>query len=133
MSDTYATVPELTARLSPSYTVPAEAVLLLAKASELIDYVTLGRAQRFVDSEGEWTGTAHDRWAARRALLSDATCDQIEYWLEVGEEHDVLGLPAGSSLQGGRVQVQRMPGALGPRTRRQLLRAGLLYYGVGSR
>lgn len=125
MTDTYATIPDLTARLSSAYAVPADAATLLAKASELIDYVAFGRAQTLYES----TDPAK---ANRQRLLADATCDQVEYWLEVGEEHDVVGLPAGSSLQGGRVQVQKMPGALGQRARRTLLRAGLLYAGTGT-
>ncbi len=129
MSDPYATPTELAARLSTAYPVPDDAEMLLVKASELIDYATLGRSQDLIDREAEFAD--HDRWEVRRALLADATCDQVEYWLEVGEEHDVVGLAPGSSLQGGRVQVQKMPGALGQRARRTLLRAGLLYYGTG--
>jgi len=125
MTDTYATVPELTARLSSTYAVPTDAEILLAKASEVIDYETLGAAQTLYDADPPVP--------SRLALLSQATCDQVEYWLEVGEEHDVVGLQPGSSLQGGRVQVQKMPGALGQRARRTLLRAGLLYWGTGIR
>jgi hypothetical protein len=120
MSDTYASVDDLTARLSGTYTVPPDAVTLLAKASELINYVTRGQAQSVWDDVED----------SRSVDLGRATCDQVEYWLEVGEEHDVLGLRG--SLQGGRVQIQKLPPALGPRARRTLLDAGLLYAGVRS-
>ncbi len=123
MTDTYATYDELVARLSPSYTAPspADSAKLLNKASELINYATLGRARTAFNA----TTPEPDMIQA----LSDATCDQVEFWLEAGEEHDVLGLPKGSSLQGGRVQVQRMPGQMGQRAKRTLTEAGLMWQG----
>lgn len=120
MSSTYATTPELTARLSSAYTTPADAANLLAKASELIDYATLGRA------EAVYGGSD----AAAKTLLSNATCDQVEYWLEVGEEKDVVGLHG--SLMSGRLQIGKLPPTLGPRAARTLRRAGLLWAGVGT-
>ncbi len=132
MTDTYASPLDLALRLSPGYTLPSDedADVLLAKASELIDFVTFGRAQWAWSEAGE-PGSGEDP-ADIRVSLAMATCDQVEFWLEAGEEHDVLGLPKGSSLQGGRVQVQRMPGQLGQRTRRTLLHAGLMWAGVRS-
>lgn len=126
MTDTYATPTELEARLSPGYALPStpDATKLLLKASELIDYATMGRAQVAFDT----AGSGDDILDA----LSRATCDQVEFWLEAGEEHDVLGLPKGSSLQGGRVQVQRMPGQLGQRAKRTLIQAGLMWAGARS-
>ncbi len=126
MTDSFATVSELEAYLSPAYTMPADATALklLARASEVIDFYSFGRAQRVVDTV--------DAPAALLTSLSDATCAQVEFWLETGEEHDVLGLPKGSSLQGGRVQVQRMPGQLGQRAKRTLLSTGLMWAGARS-
>lgn len=118
----YATTVQLTARLSSMYVLPADAVGLLIKASELIDFATMGRAQRAYDAAVDDPDTA--------SLLADATCDQVEYWLEVGEEHDITGLSG--ALQGGRVQIQKLPPYLGQRALRTLLRAGLYYAGVGS-
>lgn len=126
MTDQFATTEQLTARLSSSYAVPADATKLLVKASELIDYATMGWAQRAFDDDSD-TDDAN----AKIAGLADATCDQVEYWLEVGEEHDVVGLRG--SLQGGRVQVQRMPGYLGQRTLRTLIRLGIYYGGITAR
>lgn len=120
MSDQYASTAQLTARLSSAYTVPADSDKLLAKASELIDYATRGSAS---DAFG---GSDVDL----QSLLSDATCDQVEYWLEVGEESDVTGLQG--SLMSGRVQIQKLPPILAPRARRTLLRAGLLWAGVNA-
>jgi len=118
----YATATDLEARLSDAYAMPANPTKLLEKASELIDYATLGRADLcfnrvppFVDSK-------------QRQAVINATCDQVEFWLETGEEHDVLGLHG--SLMAGRVQAQNLPGYLGPRAARTLETAGLLYQGV---
>jgi hypothetical protein len=126
MTDTYASTDQLADRLSPGYTMPSDddALKLLTKASELVDYATLGRAQRAFSD----TTTPAEVIEA----LSTAVCDQVEFWLEVGEEHDVLGLPKNSSLQGGRVQVQRMPGYLGRRAQRTLSQSGLLWAGARS-
>lgn len=120
MTTQFATTLELTARLSSAYTVPADSDKLLGKASELIDEITLGRAQEYWDTAD----------VDLRAELSKATCDQVEFWLEVGEEHDVLGLSG--QLAGGRVQVQRVPGQLGQRARRTLLKAGILWAGADA-
>lgn len=115
----YATRGELIARISPTYAalVPADATELLAKASELIQHVTRGQSD----------GTAD----ATIATARDAACDQVEYWLETGEEHDVLGLVGGA--QNSRVNIANIPPALGQRARRTLLRGGLLWAGVPSR
>ncbi len=122
---TYATTAQLTARLSATYIVPANAAQLLTKASELIDDHILGdrAADLFVSV------LADD--VVRKSALADATCDQVEFWMEVGEEHDVAGLRG--SMVAGRVQVHPVPPALGQRARRSLRKAGLLYLGVNAR
>lgn len=197
MTDTYATRTDLVARVT-LYTVPTDVAAILVKASELIDHVTLGRAQeawevgedavtgaaatdlftasaahglsalqpvRFIALTGGaglalntvyyvaadgLTTTAFKVSATKggavvdfttdvtagtvrtetKTLITNATCDQVEYWFETGEEHDVLGLRG--ALQGGRVQLNQIPGTLGQRARRTLTRAGLLWSGVPS-
>ena len=119
MTTTFATIDDLTARLSSAYTVPDNALQLLEKASELIDFATLGRCQHAWD----WDPTS-----SRSMAITNAVCDQVEFWMEVGEEHDVAGLHG--SLQGGRVQVNQLPGYLGQRALRTLLSAGLYYSGA---
>lgn len=116
MSLPYADRDDLIARISPTYAalVPEDAAQLLLKASELVQHVTRGLSD----------GTA----AADAAR--DATCDQVEYWLETGEEHDVLGLRG--SVQNSRFSVSDIPPTLGQRARRTLLRAGLLWAGAPS-
>lgn len=116
----YATVEELQARLSATYTVPEDAEKLLAKASELIDYATQGGAAVLYATDDDET----DAWLTQRKdLLTNAVCDQVEFWLEVGEEHDVTGLHGASQL--GRVQIQKLPDYLGQRPLRALIQAGL--------
>lgn len=113
----YATYAELQARVSATYDallpVQAAADRLLAKASEVIDEATHFRAAPAYDlNQG-----------GVRASLSRAACDQVEFWLEVGEEHDVVGLRG--SLVSGRVQVHPVAKTLAPRARRTLTKAGL--------
>jgi len=138
MTTTYADTSALTARLSMPYDVPSNATQLLTKASELIDYATMGRAQLIWDGVYPFGMNLVERtaWLARNTMqktaITNATCDQVEYWLEVGEEHDVVGLPAGASLQGGRVQVNKLPGYLGQRALRTLLAAGVYWSGASA-
>lgn len=122
MTDTYATYADLTAALSAAYTAPDEAasLKLLAQASGVVNFHTYGRAQVAWDSDDE----------DLKADVTRATCEQVEYWLETGEEHDVLGLKG--ALSGGRLQVQHLPPELGARARRTLLTTGLLYAGIGA-
>ncbi len=128
---TYATFIELQARVSATYesnpeiAVEADAMKLLRKASEVIDRETLGRAY------GAWLMEEAEPIKPLRAVLSTATCDQVEFWLEVGEEHDVSGLKG--SMVAGRVQVHPVSPVLAPRARRTLSNAGLLWLGVRSR
>src|SRR5436190_20803894 len=115
---TYATEDDLAARLSSTYSVPANAAQLLDKASELIDFATQARAAQ------AWVATptqilTQQQIDDTKALITKAACDQVEFWLEAGEEHDVLGLRG--ALQGGRVQIQNLPTYLGQRPMRDLL------------
>lgn len=127
---TYATSAQLTARLSSAYTLPANADQLLVKASELIDFATMGRAELAWNQVADATHAQADIDAIK-TLLSNATCDQVEYWLEVGEESDVVALQG--AVNGGRLQISKSPGTLGQRALRQLIRAGLFWAGVPAR
>jgi hypothetical protein len=118
---TYATEDDLNARISATYQVPANAEQLLAKASELIDEATLSRAQDAYDSSDEDASSAVTR----------ATCDQVEFWIEVSENFDVAGLRG--SLVAGRLQIHPVPYLLGVRAKRTLRNAGLLWAGVAVR
>lgn len=62
--------------------------------------------------------------------LRDATCAQVEQWLEVGEENDIAGYSRGTSIGvAGGLNLSALPSILAPRARRILRAAGL----VGAR
>jgi hypothetical protein len=121
----YATEEELEARLSVQYDTPSNATQLIEKASELIDEVTMGRAQ------GAWDDEDSEDNEDNRRALSRAVCDQVEFWVEVSESHDVAGLTG--SLVAGRVQIHPVARVLSNRARRTLRNAGLLWLGVSVR
>jgi hypothetical protein len=114
------------ARVSSTYTVPGNIDELLVKASELIDDYTLNFAQTAYDSEAAEALALED--TPYRDALARAVADQIEFWLEVGPEHDVGGLKG--SLVAGRLQIHPVPALLGTRAKRTLRNAGLYWAGA---
>jgi hypothetical protein len=119
----YATAADLLAYAGSELELPSseEQDRLLARASELVDAITLDR----VDAEDD----EHVEGAR------DAVCAQVEWWLSAGEDTElgmnVQGYSVGSlSLtygQGNRAQDVK----LAPRARRHLFLAGLLDRRVG--
>ena len=126
----YASMYDLEDRLSSHYTMPLNADQLLEKASELIDEATLGRAQVAYDSGDDDTPADSDYTVdtLARQALARAVCDQVEFWIEVSETHDVAGLSG--SLVAGRLQIHPVPNLLAVRARRTLRNAGLIWHGV---
>jgi hypothetical protein len=125
---TYATRVELVAFVGDDYEaeIPAapESDRLLQRASEVVAYHTIGLAKKY------WhTVTVDDPADQYTEALRDATCAQAEYWLEVGEEHDVVGLRG--MIGAGRLQIQKLPNELGPRAHRFLVEGGLLHARAG--
>lgn len=121
----YATVQQLTAWLGGESAVPSDADRLLDRASELIDTATVA-AVYATDVDGQPT--------EHRVIdgLRDATCAQVEYWLETGDELGVAG--AYGSVSIGSVTLSGStrggsggsgPARLAPRARDVLIRAGL--------
>ena len=121
----YATEQDLADYLGVSMAdLPADAERLLQRASEEIDYWTLGRA-----SEGEATKLA--------------ACAQVEWWLQLRETlgTDLAGLDNIRSFSLGKWSMTFGDGASGgggmrglaPRARQYLLLAGLLFRGVRAR
>jgi len=112
----YATYADLQAQVSDAYLqhFPDQSAgeKLLSHASDVIDHYTLGRASPAYDLDQ----------VGVRASLAKATCAQVEFWLEVGEEHDVTALRG--SLVSGRVQVHPVALPLAPRALRELQKAG---------
>lgn len=61
------------------------------------------------------------------SALADATCAQVEFWLEVGEEHDIGGQRGQVSIGGqGGLSISKLPNTLALRARRALSRENLL-------
>lgn len=110
--DAYATTTEL--NTWTGITV-ADGSRLLDRASELVDSVV--RTPFAVDTDGIPTNT--DVAAAMR----DATCAQVEQWIEVDEANDIDGLAA-SSISVAGYSGDRAP-SLAPRAARILATAGL--------
>jgi hypothetical protein len=97
----------------------ADAVRLLDRATEVIDAAV--RAPFRVDA----AGTPLDPETAE--ALASATCAQVEFWLEVGEEHDVAGL-AGRQVSVGQLSISALPPVVAPRAARLLAAAGLMSF-----
>lgn len=119
----YASDYDLELRLGALYTMPDNAMELITKASELIDEATFGRAQV------AWDNTDDIEDSDDRRALSNAVCDQVEFWIEVSPSHDVAGLTG--SLVAGRIQIHPVSRVLSNRARRTLRNAGLFWLGVG--
>lgn len=94
-----------------------DAARLLARASEVIaEAVTSGYATLADGSPAyDWDAIA----------LRDATCAQVEQWLEVGEENDIAGYSRGTAMSSGGMSLSALPSMLAPRARRILRQAGL--------
>jgi len=98
-------------------TAPPDAERLLRRASELLDATV---TSSFVVSDA--TGLPTD--ATEAEALSDATCAQVRFWIETGEEHDIDGL-AGTAVSIGGVSGVRPP-VVAPQALRILRGAMLL-------
>lgn len=98
-------------------TAPADAERLLMRASELLDATVT--TSFVVDS-----ATALPADADEAAALRDATCAQVRFWVETGEEHDIDGL-AGTQVSVGGVSGVRPP-VIAPQALRILRKAMLL-------
>lgn len=122
MATPYATADDLAAFL-PSATEIADDSRLRTRASELLDDTV--RRQFSVDTNGIPTATAI------AAAMRDACCAQVEFWLEVGEEHDIEGL-ANRQASIGMLTLAGLPPNLAPRAFRILHTAGLLNGTIGT-
>lgn len=117
MPDAYCTQAELLDFL-PAGTTVVDAARLLMRASELLD----DKVRRpFAVDATTFLPTDADLAAAMR----DACAAQVEFWLEVGEDHDISGL-ANRQVSIGHLSVEALPPELGPRAKRILNGAGLL-------
>lgn len=116
MTAAYATAEDLAAWLGKD--APAGADRLLTRASALLDGVA------YVSFAVDESGLPSDAGVA--ATLRDAACAQVEFWIEVGEEHDVDG-GAGSLVSVGGLSLQR-PTRLADRALDALRTGGLMSF-----
>jgi hypothetical protein len=92
---------------------------MLERASELIDYATLGRIDATDTEQAE--------------TAKKATCQQVEYYLAVGETDKTGEIFKSFSIGSFNAQLDEKRGQLNilsPRAKRTLLLAGMLYRGV---
>lgn len=138
----YATHADLVAFVGSGYTVPGDvdAGRMLQRASELIYDATGNLSERAYNGQltAGYFGYV-DPLTVPAALtvddykfaLKNAACAQVEFWLETGEEHDVLGLRG--SATAGKISLSRIPTRLAPRALGYLRAAGLTGSKVGIR
>lgn len=122
----YATTAALSTWVGSSQTLPdaTEQARLLERASMVVDALLIA-AVYDVDSDGNPTD------ADVAEALSDATCAQVEWWLETGDELGAAS--AWGQVAIGSVRLSRGEGAVGasaeegaPRAAQRLQLAGLL-------
>jgi hypothetical protein len=107
----YATTADLQDYLGAESELPADAGRLLERASELIAYVCQPTRQIETDEEGA-------------AVLSKATCAQVEFWMTTDESHAILAPTGSHSI--GSLSISDQPGQIAPRARIILAPAGLM-------
>ena len=116
MTVAYATREQLVDYLPSHISEPDDADRLLQRASERVDEFILSPFD--IDSE---TSLPTDETIAE--ALVNAVCAQVEFWAEVGEEHDVDGIRGDMSLNGVSYSS---PPTLAPRARSFLTQGGLM-------
>lgn len=125
MTAAYATADQLGAFTSDDFDLDGdEASRILTRASELLDSKI--RVPFSVDTE---TDLPTDTDIA--TALADACCAQVEFWVGVGEDHDVEGL-AGRQVGIGHLSLSALPPELAPRAARILRVSGLTGVDEGS-
>lgn len=97
---------------------PDDAPRMLRRAAELVaDACTSGY---YVDTDERPTDEPV------RVALRDATCAQVEQWINVGEDNDIDGYPRALAVSGVGLSTNALPDVLAPRARRVLRNAGLV-------
>lgn len=113
----YATTTDLQTYLGGS--LPPNPQRLLDRATEVIEYYTFGKIQTSNADEAE--------------VASKATCQQVEFWMQQGEDGDISGNQY-KQISIGTWNATFADGfqspSLAPRAKRTLFLAGMLYRGV---
>lgn len=92
----------------------AERILL--RASEVVQWASVGT---YDPDDVDLPETVPE-------ALRDATCAQVEQWLEVGEEIDIGGWNRSQGVKYGAVALDSLPSILAPRAARILDAEGIL-------
>ena len=116
----YTTLEEVTAYVSEDHYLPTDVNRLIARADETIDYYT---HHRFPYYEPIMTP---EELSFYKGLMKNATCAQIEYWLEMGERIGIAGGDAMKDYKTKDLSVSGVYQTLAPRARMQLMRTGWL-------
>ena len=118
----YATFAELETYLGDRVPLPIqpEAERLLDRATELIAAKTGHWAEYYWVEPRLATPTTY------QSALTMAAVRQVEFWLEVGEEHDIVGLTGDVTESAGRHMTTKLPQRLAPRARDILADVGLM-------
>lgn len=106
---------------------PDQVERLLERASDLMDDVVV---IPYLDSDGNFIDEDTNGDSDYRDSLKDAVCAQVEFWLEVGEEHDITNQRGQITVSG--LQISKLPDTLADRAKRALGRSGLLNRSIGS-
>jgi len=116
MNIPFATVDDLIGYLGlpDASSLPADIIRMIHRASELI-YRKTRHLTETTDKESE---------------VTQATCAQIEYWLQIDETSDITG-PLGP-MKIEDFSFNSKFGKLGPRCKEILVDAGLMYKGVSG-
>src|SRR5688500_3201819 len=101
----YAEYAELEAYLGDRVPLPIqpEAERMLDRATELSQAKTGHWAEYY------WVTPRLVEPTAYQGALSRAVIQQVEFWLEVGEEHDIVGLTGNVTESAGRSMTTKLP------------------------
>jgi len=137
MAVVYATPTQVAAFIGiPVIDLPANILTLIMRAQELMDYMTLNKINDY------WldpTGTSIDDVEVALAA-QNATAAQIEYWLSIGTDTDIINAGNIASFGIGNFSMNfggsgsgsssASMAILAPRANRYLFLVGLMYRGV---
>jgi hypothetical protein len=114
--------------------LPVNILTLIARAQDLIDYITLNRINDYyLDNLATFIDDPEISLAAQ-----NATSAQIEYWLNIGADTDIInngnisnfGIGNFSMTFGGAGATNASMAVLAPRANRYLMLVGLMYRGI---
>lgn len=99
-------------------TPTVDITILLERASEMMDYVSLNRAAKLSDT------------SALHPNLVKAVCAQVEFWLNSDEDREFNGTIESFEAVSNKIKFKNGSLYLAPRAKRLMFLAGLLHRGV---